>query len=96
MSDLEFPAASAELKEIVRETVAATTYDCDTFLNVKCQAFEHIKGGGNFLMTIGLFAVVNFLAKVYRHLIEPAAFVTKQDVAYAKQLLSGASAKLTI
>src|SRR5258708_8713886 len=36
-------------------------------------------GGGNFLMALGLFAVLNFLAKVYRHLIDPDAFITQSD-----------------
>lgn len=85
MSNLALQAASEELKQLIRERVGFTTYDCDTFLNVKCHAIDHLKGGGNIVMTIGLFAVVNFLAKVYRHLIEPAAFVTEEDVKNVKQ-----------
>lgn len=68
-----------DLKAEIRERILFITSDCDTFINAKRQTPSLIdswrSGGGNFLMASGLFALLNFLSKVYRQLIEPEAFV---------------------
>jgi hypothetical protein len=70
------------LKAIIRERTRFITGDCDTFLHVKRQATPLIgewgSGGGNFLMAIGLFALINFLAKAHRYLVKPSQFVTSE------------------
>jgi hypothetical protein len=46
-------------------------------------------GGGNFLMALGLFAVLNFLAKVHRHLTDPDAFIAQNDREIVNETIKG-------
>jgi len=83
-----------QLKEIIGQRASFIGGDCNTFIMAKSQKENFIHdwgtGGGNFLMAVGLFAVINFLSKVFSHLVEPTAFISeagRQTVIDAKRTL---------
>lgn len=82
---------NTKLKSLVKERTGLISSDCDTFVHVRFQGPKLLKewttGGGNFLMTIGLLAVINFQAKVYRYLTDPDAFVKSSDVINVKDVI---------
>jgi len=71
------------LKDLIKQRTSFIGGDCYTFIMGKSRNENYIHlwgtGGGNFLMAVGLFSVINFLAKVYRHLVEPTAFISEAD-----------------
>lgn len=82
------------LKQIIQERTSFIVGDCNTFIMARGQNPSALTswntGGGNFLMAVGLFAVLNFLGKMYRHLTYPEAFTTAED----KQQVVNAKATL--
>lgn len=72
----------AQLKKIIQQRTEFITSDCDTFIMARVQKVEYAKwntGGGNFLMAVGLFSVLNFLAKIHLHLVKPKLFTSDSD-----------------
>lgn len=80
-----------ELKKIV-ETRTWMVNDARLFTWAKCagrlKEMEKLGiGGGNFLVTLGLFSILNFLSKVYYLLQSDAALWTKEEVEDIKKAL---------
>lgn len=83
--------AKLKLQAEVRQRVRFLANDCRTLFCVRQEQTEWYRlnqptspdqlalGGGNFLMVLGLFSALNFLAKVHRLLTKPDVFVTPDD-----------------
>jgi hypothetical protein len=90
----------AELKSEVQRRVEGLVADCRTLLAVRTEQHGWFKqrqsqvglGGGNFLIAIGLLALLNFLAKVHLWLVDSESFATevvrKKVVAARKQVIA--------
>jgi hypothetical protein len=86
--------AKGRLQEETKMRVEYLVDDCRTFFKVRHDHGdwlhgEHDKalGAGNFLTALGLFAALNFAAKVHLHLIDPKAFTTEADNLMVKEAI---------
>jgi hypothetical protein len=82
----------AELRFEVKRKVDFLVGDCHTFLAVRTDQFKWFSGddslrGGNFLIALGLMALLGVLAKVHLWLIEPEAFVTERERSDVKEAI---------
>jgi hypothetical protein len=95
--------AKAELKYEVHRRVEGLVADCRTFLAVRTEQHDWFKrrqsevglGGGNFLIAIGLLALLNFLSKVHLWLADRESFATeatRNEVLAAKEKVLAAPA----
>jgi hypothetical protein len=84
--------SKAELKYQVHRRVEGLVADCRTLLAVRTEQHQWFKkrqgevglGGGNFLIAIGLLALLNFLAKVHLWLVDSQSFATEANLEEVK------------
>lgn len=80
-----------ELAEIIQNRTHSLIADANAFIWLRAEQGTVLQdgriGGGNFLMALGLFSIINFLGKVYSLLEDPSIAITQEEVEEAKQLV---------
>lgn len=81
-----------DIKQVIKERSEYITNDCFVFILLRLtdnkKYHQYYKAGGNFLMTVGLFSAINFIAKIYRYLIEDSDFITELDFEEMKKVFN--------